>query len=126
MVQVRVCTTRQFQIIWGDRKSVSIKLTSALIRSLVTSSLFYNLTDTSNSIFLRPRGLFFPIVFSACSQYSNNSIILWAAQFLRDREILILSSSCFLPYEYHYGYPNLSGAGHRIYHCVLLDACLPS
>lgn len=60
--QILACTKRQFQIIWGDRLTNILNISSALIMSLVTSSLFYNLPNDSTSIFPRPGALFFPIL----------------------------------------------------------------
>ncbi|PGH26589.1 hypothetical protein AJ80_01718 [Polytolypa hystricis UAMH7299] len=61
--QVISCTLRQFQILLGDKLSLGIKLASAIIQALVTGSLFYDLSDASDSIFLRPGALFFPIIY---------------------------------------------------------------
>lgn len=60
--QIISCTKRQFQIIWGDRMTNILNITSALVMSLVTASLFYNLQNDSTSIFTRPGALFFPIL----------------------------------------------------------------
>lgn len=60
--QIMACTKRQFQIIWGDRLTLTLNICSALIMSLVTASLFYNLQNDSSSIFPRPGALFFPIL----------------------------------------------------------------
>jgi ATP-binding cassette subfamily G (WHITE) protein 2 (SNQ2) len=60
--QIMACTKRQFQIIWGDKLTLILNICSALIMSLVTASLFYNLPNDSSSIFPRPGALFFPIL----------------------------------------------------------------
>ncbi|KAI1846646.1 hypothetical protein JX265_009051 [Neoarthrinium moseri] len=60
--QVSACTTRQFQVIWGDRWSNSLKLGSALIIAIVAGSLFYDLPDTTASIFSRAGALFWPMM----------------------------------------------------------------
>ena len=54
---------RQFQILMGDKLSLAIKIASAIIQSLVTGSLFYGLSDASDSIFTRPGALFFPVIY---------------------------------------------------------------
>lgn len=69
--QIAVCTKRQFQIIWGDRLTNILNISSALIMSLVTASLFYNLPNTSESIFPRPGALFFPILFFGLNAMSE-------------------------------------------------------
>ncbi|KAJ5771410.1 uncharacterized protein N7511_003461 [Penicillium nucicola] len=61
--QIGACTTRQFQIMWGDKFSLMVKVSSAIIQALVCGSLFYNLKDDSSSIFLRPGVLFFPVLY---------------------------------------------------------------
>ena len=61
--QIIACTLRQSQIIWGDRLSLAVKVGSTLIQALVSGSLFYNLSDTSHSMFLRPGALFFPVMY---------------------------------------------------------------
>jgi ABC-type multidrug transport system permease subunit len=48
---------------WGDRWSIAIMAISALLQALVCGSLFYNLSNTSASIFLRPGALFFGILY---------------------------------------------------------------
>ena len=47
----------------SDRLSLGIKVFSATVQALVCGSLFYNLPKTSESIFLRPGVLFFPILY---------------------------------------------------------------
>lgn len=60
--QILACTKRQFQVIWGDRFTSMLNISSSLIMALVTASLFYNLLNDSTSIFPRPGALFFPIL----------------------------------------------------------------
>lgn len=47
----------------GDKLSFAIKIVSATIQALVAGSLFYNLPDTSESVFRRPGLLFFPVLY---------------------------------------------------------------
>ncbi|KAL2132058.1 hypothetical protein VTI74DRAFT_4260 [Chaetomium olivicolor] len=61
--QIVNCTIRQFQIIMSDRLSLAVKIFSATVQALVCGSLFYNLPKTSESIFLRPGVLFFPVLY---------------------------------------------------------------
>ena len=61
--QIRYCTVRQFQIMLGDRLSLGVKISSATIQALVCGSIFYNMPMTSESIFLRPGVLFFPVLY---------------------------------------------------------------
>lgn len=55
--------SRQFQILWGDKFSLVVKVVSSVVQALVVGSLFYNLSHTSDSIFTRPGAVFFPIFY---------------------------------------------------------------
>ncbi|KAL4877859.1 ABC-2 type transporter-domain-containing protein [Aspergillus karnatakaensis] len=71
--QTIACTIRQSQIIWGDRFSLIVKVVSALIQALVSGSLFYNLSNKSDSIFLRPGALFFPLLYFCMQSLSETT-----------------------------------------------------
>ncbi len=47
----------------SDRLSLAVKVISATVQALVCGSLFYNLPKTSESLFLRPGVLFFPVLY---------------------------------------------------------------
>ena len=64
---------RQFQIMMGDRLSIAVKVFSAIVQALVCGSLFYNLPLTSESIFLRPGVLFFPILYFLLESMSETT-----------------------------------------------------
>ncbi|KAI0431328.1 P-loop containing nucleoside triphosphate hydrolase protein [Xylaria sp. FL1042] len=61
--QVWACTTRQLQVIWGDRWTNSLKITSNVIIALVSGSLFYHLAATSAATFDRASALFWPVLY---------------------------------------------------------------
>ncbi|KAL3447762.1 ABC-2 type transporter-domain-containing protein [Aspergillus insuetus] len=71
--QVIACTIRQSQIISGDRVSLIVKVVSALVQALVSGSLFYNLSNSSTSIFLRPGSLFFPLLYFCMQSLSETT-----------------------------------------------------
>ncbi|KAE8374201.1 ABC-2 type transporter-domain-containing protein [Aspergillus bertholletiae] len=71
--QIIACTIRQSQIIWGDRISLAVKIVSALVQALVAGSLFYNLSGSSSSIFLRPGALFFPLMYFCMQSLSETT-----------------------------------------------------
>lgn len=71
--QVASCTVRQFQIMWGDKFSLIVKVFSAIIQALVCGSLFYNLPEDSSSIFMRPGVLFFPILYFLLESMSETT-----------------------------------------------------
>lgn len=54
---------RSFQIVWGDRASLVLRAVSAVIQALVCGSIFYNLSNSSESVFLRPGALFFGVLY---------------------------------------------------------------
>ncbi|KAJ5330190.1 hypothetical protein N7452_010580 [Penicillium brevicompactum] len=92
--QVGACILRQFQIMWGDKFSLYVKVASAIIQALVCGSLFYNLPEvkrapitlyyhefqltslkikTSESIFLRPGVCFFPVLYFLLESMSETT-----------------------------------------------------
>ncbi|KAJ6151805.1 hypothetical protein N7470_006933 [Penicillium chermesinum] len=71
--QVASCALRQFQIMWGDKFSLIVKVCSAIIQALVCGSLFYNLPEDSSSIFLRPGVLFFPVLYFLLESLSETT-----------------------------------------------------
>ncbi|KAF1817636.1 hypothetical protein P152DRAFT_470035 [Eremomyces bilateralis CBS 781.70] len=71
--QTIACAVRSFQIMWGDRWSLIMKVVSALVQALMTGSLFYNLSTTSSSVFLRPGALFFGILYFCLQMLSETT-----------------------------------------------------
>lgn len=71
--QIISCALRQFQIMWGDKFSLIVKVSSAIIQALVCGSLFYNLPEDSSSIFLRPGVLFFPVLYFLLESLSETT-----------------------------------------------------
>ncbi|KAI0799933.1 putative ABC multidrug transporter [Xylaria sp. FL0064] len=61
--QVWACTTRQLQVLWGDRWTNCLKLASNVIVALVSGSLFYHLAATSAATFDRAGALFWPVLY---------------------------------------------------------------
>ncbi|KAI2709365.1 hypothetical protein DTO039G3_53 [Penicillium roqueforti] len=71
--QIAACALRQFQVIWGDKLSLFVKVGSAIIQALVCGSLFYNLAEDSSSIFLRPGVCFFPVLYFLLESLSETT-----------------------------------------------------
>ncbi|KAJ5835346.1 hypothetical protein N7447_001372 [Penicillium robsamsonii] len=71
--QIVACALRQFQIIWGDKLSLFVKVGSAIIQALVCGSLFYDLPEDSSSIFLRPGVCFFPVLYFLLESLSETT-----------------------------------------------------
>lgn len=51
--QVQACTTRQYQVLWGDKKSFIGKYCLITFQALIVGSLFHNQPATSNGVFTR-------------------------------------------------------------------------
>ncbi|KGO74104.1 CDR ABC transporter [Penicillium italicum] len=60
--QISACALRQFQVIWGDKLSLFVKVGSALIQAL-----------DSSSIFLRPGVCFFPVLYFLLESLSETT-----------------------------------------------------
>lgn len=50
-MQIRGCSQRAYQRMWGDKSTLAATYASNLIMSLVIGSVFYNTTDTTNGFF---------------------------------------------------------------------------
>jgi ATP-binding cassette, subfamily G (WHITE), member 2, SNQ2 len=61
--QVKVCVTRQYQILWGDKATFIIKQVGTLVQALVAGSLFYDAPNNSGGLFLKGGALFFSCLF---------------------------------------------------------------
>jgi ABC-type multidrug transport system ATPase subunit len=63
--QVRAATTRQYQIIWGDKATLFIQQASTLAQALIAGSLFYNAPANSEGIFIKSGALFMSLLFNS-------------------------------------------------------------
>lgn len=63
--QIRAATTRQVQIIWGDKATLFIQQASTLAQALIAGSLFYNAPANSEGIFLKSGALFLSLLFNS-------------------------------------------------------------
>lgn len=61
--QILACVKRDIEVILGDKASIGMQQIAALIQSLCSGSLFYNLPDTSSGVFTRSGAIFYPLVF---------------------------------------------------------------
>lgn len=69
--QVSTCVKRQYQILWGDKATFSIKQISTVVQALMAGSLFYNAPDTSAGLFMKSGACFFAIFFNALMSMSE-------------------------------------------------------
>ncbi|KAI9794245.1 MAG: hypothetical protein M1816_006171 [Peltula sp. TS41687] len=60
--QVRACVIRQYQVLWGDKMTFTIKQSAALIQAFVVASLFYNAPSDSGGLFLKSGAIFFALI----------------------------------------------------------------
>ncbi|CAG7560608.1 unnamed protein product [Fusarium equiseti] len=65
LTQVKTATIRQYQILWGDKKTMFVKQGATVVQALVGGSLFYNAPDNSAGLFLKGGALFFSILYPA-------------------------------------------------------------
>ncbi|KAJ5351965.1 hypothetical protein N7452_000939 [Penicillium brevicompactum] len=61
--QVQTATIRQFQILWGDKKTLFIKQASTVVQALIGGSLFYNAPDNAAGLFIKGGSLFFSLLY---------------------------------------------------------------
>jgi ABC-type multidrug transport system permease subunit len=65
MNQVKICVTRQYQILWGDKATFIIKQVSTLIQALIAGSLFYDAPNNSGGLFVKSGALFFSLLYNS-------------------------------------------------------------
>ncbi|EJP68554.1 ABC transporter, putative [Beauveria bassiana ARSEF 2860] len=65
LTQVKAATTRQYQILWGDKATLFMKQGATLMQALLGGSLFYSAPDNSAGLFLKGGALFFSILYNA-------------------------------------------------------------
>ena len=63
--QVRACTFRQYQVLWGDKPTFIGKNFLTIFQALIVGSLFYNQPATSAGVFTRG-GVMLYISFQSC------------------------------------------------------------
>lgn len=72
--QVYYCTVRSYQITLGDKFAFFGKNASAIIQSLISGSLFYNASNSTNGAFLMQGAIFLSVLFNtllALAELSN-------------------------------------------------------
>ncbi|CAI4058482.1 hypothetical protein N7582_001118 [Saccharomyces uvarum] len=61
--QIRLCTQRGFQRIYGNKSYTVINVCSAIIQSFITGSLFYNTPSSTSGAFSRGGVLYFALLY---------------------------------------------------------------
>lgn len=74
-MQIKLCMERGFQRLQGDMTLLFTTVFGNVIMGLVISSVFYNLSDTTESFFSRGALLFFTILFAATSSALEVSFV---------------------------------------------------
>lgn len=72
--QVRLCTIRGFQRIYGNKSYTVINTVSAVIQALVTGSLYYNLPLSTSGAFSRGGVLYFCLLYYSLMGLANISL----------------------------------------------------
>lgn len=71
--QVITCIIRQYQIIWGDKATFSIKQITCVIQALIAGSLFYSAPNNSAGLFVKGGALFFALLYNALVAMSETT-----------------------------------------------------
>ncbi|CCH62219.1 hypothetical protein TBLA_0G02820 [Henningerozyma blattae CBS 6284] len=71
--QVKLCTIRGFQRIYGNKSYTVTNCVAALIQSFVTGSLYYNSPSTTNGAFSRSGVLYFALLYYCLMGLANIS-----------------------------------------------------
>lgn len=58
------CTTRQYQILWGEKSTFLIKQVLSCVMALIAGSCFYNSPDTSAGLFTKGGAVFFSLLYN--------------------------------------------------------------
>ncbi|EKD14968.1 uncharacterized protein L3040_003835 [Drepanopeziza brunnea f. sp. 'multigermtubi'] len=62
--QVQACLVRQYQILWGDKKTFLMKQISSTALALILGSLFYDAPPNSVGLFIKSGALFFALLYN--------------------------------------------------------------
>ncbi|CAD6608928.1 XXYS1_4_G0045650.mRNA.1.CDS.1 [Saccharomyces cerevisiae] len=71
--QVKLCTQRGFQRIYGNKSYTVINVCSAIIQSFITGSLFYNTPSSTSGAFSRGGVLYFALLYYSLMGLANIS-----------------------------------------------------
>lgn len=63
--QVLHATTRQYQLLWGDKSTMAVKQISTLVQALIGGSLFYNAPQNNLGLFIKSGAIFFSTLYHA-------------------------------------------------------------
>ncbi|KAK4065047.1 uncharacterized protein Triagg1_8683 [Trichoderma aggressivum f. europaeum] len=64
MTQLKACTIRQYQILWGEKSTFLIKQVLSLAMSLIAGACFYNSPATSAGLFTKGGAVFFSLLYN--------------------------------------------------------------
>ncbi|OQD80303.1 hypothetical protein PENANT_c037G10701 [Penicillium antarcticum] len=62
--QVNACTTRQYQILWGEKSTFLIKQVLSCVMALIAGSCFYDSPNTSEGLFTKGGAVFFSLLYN--------------------------------------------------------------
>ena len=73
LTQVRVALIRDYQQRWGDKWTFWARQGTTIIQALIVGSIFYNISDTTNGIFLRGGTIFLSLLFPCLISLSETT-----------------------------------------------------
>jgi hypothetical protein len=62
--QVSACTSRQYQILWGEKSTFLIKQVLSCVMALIAGSCFYDSPNTSEGLFTKGGAVFFSLLYN--------------------------------------------------------------
>ncbi|RLL94069.1 hypothetical protein CFD26_101712 [Aspergillus turcosus] len=63
MGQLKACTIRQYQILWGEKSTFLIKQVMSLVMAIIAGSCFYDSPDSSAGLFTKGGAVFFSMLY---------------------------------------------------------------
>ncbi|CAK7227434.1 ATP-binding cassette transporter snq2 [Sporothrix bragantina] len=69
--QVKYCTARQYQILWGEKSTFIIRQVLSCVMALIAGSCFYNAPDTSEGLFVKGGAVFFALLYNCLAAMSE-------------------------------------------------------
>ncbi len=71
MKQLRYCTKRQYQILWGEKSTFIIRQVLSMVMALLAGSCFYGAPDTTEGLFTKGGAVFFSLLYNSLAAMSE-------------------------------------------------------
>ena len=69
--QLRYCTARQYQILWGEKSTFIIRQVLSMVMALIAGSCFYDAPDTTEGLFTKGGAVFFSLMYNSLAAMSE-------------------------------------------------------